>query len=850
MDRAEYKAKIEDIRKLIDADKLDEAYDALLAENWKKVPNVNIMMQAGELFAACKKYEEARELLVLAHERSPIGRMIIYRLALVCVELGELDEASEYYDEFVEIAPHDSLKYIIRYQIAKAKGSDDLTLISILEELKAVDFVEEWAFELAALYRKTSQADKCIDLCDEIILWFGEGPYVEKALEMKMLYHPLDKAQEDKYRQIQQKRDGITEIRPGEEFGSSEILHHPIQIPEVEVSSDRFNTVNLQAEIKKNIEEIMQATQEADVSENMEAIRGLVEDIPYLQMQPEESTPEEDKQATMEMDESIKNSFQEYLTTGYDGQINLILPEPPVVDEQPIEGQLTIADAMAQWEKTAAAAAAALEEAKQKRFEQTKAKALEEANYIMDRLEDATPKLDAGMSPQDLIKEEILSREPEPEPEPEPEIVEEPEPEVTKEPEKVEEPEVQEVSEDTFKIPRIEDGVETGVGLEIPVVVPPAETVAPEPWEPVKLSADGSEETEEIEETEEPEEIEEPEETVEAETAEESEESGVEKAVQLVAGLNDMLQEEIDKLEGESVPTEAEAEKEKDIYLGNTIDLEKAVADVAAEIKKEVQDSEVEEISLSEEEKEAFSYFTPITDMEKTLSRVLNRTRAKFSGSVKSAESGNVLIYGGKGSGKTTLAMNLIKVLQKETGRLCGNVGKIDGKRLNEKDIQKLFEAVSGGSLIVENAGDISRDTSVAMSLLMKQDTSGMLVILEDSRKHLDRMLNANGQFASMFTEKIYIPVMTIDELVDFGRTYASELGYGIDDMGVLALYDKINLCSRADHPTYLTEVKEIVDRAIDHVERAGLGGFFGRLGSKHYDEAGRLILRERDFVD
>ena len=414
MDRAEYKAKIEEIRGLLADDKKDEAYDALLAENWKKVPNVNIMTQAGELFAACEKYDEAKELLEIAHERSPIGRMIIYRLALVSVELGELDEASEYYDEFVEIAPHDSLKYIIRYQIAKAKGSDDLTLISILEELKAADFVEEWAFELAALYRKTAQADKCIDICDEIILWFGEGPYVEKALEMKMLYHPLDKAQEDKYRQIQQKRDGITEIRPGDEFGSSEILHHPIQIPEVDLGNDRFNTVNLQAEIKKNIEEIMQATEEADVSENMEAIRGLVEDIPFLQKQ-QDSSPEDEKQATRELDEAIKNSFQEYLTQGYDGQMSLILPEQPVVEEQPIEGQLTIADAMAAWEKTAVAAAAAIEDAKQKHFEQTKAKALEEANYIMDRLEDAGPKLDAGVTPQELLKEEILSKEPEPE---------------------------------------------------------------------------------------------------------------------------------------------------------------------------------------------------------------------------------------------------------------------------------------------------------------------------------------------------------------------------------------------------------------------------------------------------
>ncbi len=917
MDRAEYKAKIEEIRSLLASEKKGDAYEALLAENWKKVPNVNIMMQAGELYAACGKYDEARELLLIAHERSPIGRMIIYRLALVSVELGEIEEAQEYYDEFVEIAPHDSLKYVIRYQIAKAKGSDDLTLISILEELKAVDFVEEWAFELAVLYRRTAQADKCIDLCDEIILWFGEGPYVEKALEMKMLYHPLDKAQEDKYRQIQQKRDGITEIRPGDEFGSSEILHHPIQIPEVEISNDKFNTVNLQAEIKKNIEEIMQATEEADVSENMEAIRGLVEDIPYLQMQREESNPDEEKQATQELDEAIKNSFQEYLTTGYDGQMNLILPEQPVVEEQPIEGQLTIADAMAQWEKTAAAAAAALEEARQKKFEQTKAKALEEANYIMDRLEDAGPMLDAGVKPQELLKEEILSREPEEEKEPEKtEEVNDKEPADDKatETETASGDEASDEAEkeaealkkgDTFKIPRIEDGVESGVGLEIPVVVPPVEVAEPEAWEPKALSVSEAEQPQDTEDaksedivgeteealdaerntesqkTEQPvevieaedtpveaieikidnepqetEEVEEPEDIADMDSddsqPEDELESGVGKATQLVADLNGILQEEIDRLEGdeESEATEAQLEKEKDIYLGNTIDLEKTVENVAGEIKKEDEEPEAAELQLSEEEKEIFSYFTPISGMEKTLSRVLNRTRSRLSRADAGAATGNVLIYGGNGSGKTTMAMNLIKVLQKEIGRPGGNVGKIDGARLNEKDIKKLFEAVSGGSLIVEKAGEISRDTSVTMALLMQQDTSGMLVILEDTRSHLERMLGANGRFAAMFTEKIVIPVMTIDELVDFGRTYASELGYGIDDMGVLALYDKINICSRADHPTYLTEVKEIVDKAIDHVERAGLGGFFGRLGSKHYDEAGRLILREKDFLD
>jgi tetratricopeptide (TPR) repeat protein len=197
VDKLEYSTRLDEIKRYVRQGKQDEALDLLDGTNWRKVHNVNILLKASELYEACGAYEEARELLEVAHERSPIGRMIIYRLALISIELKAIDEAKEYYDEFVEIAPHDSLKYIIKYKLNEAKGSDDQTLIAILEELRAHDLIEEWLFELACLYRKTTQVDKCIEICDEIALWFGDGPYVEKALEMKMLYHPLDKQQED-----------------------------------------------------------------------------------------------------------------------------------------------------------------------------------------------------------------------------------------------------------------------------------------------------------------------------------------------------------------------------------------------------------------------------------------------------------------------------------------------------------------------------------------------------------------------------------------------------------------------------------------------------------------------------
>ncbi len=937
MDRNEYKAKIEEIRKLVHNNQIEEALELLREENWKKVPNVNILMQAGELYEACGDLNEAKDLLEIGHERSPIGRMIIFRLAILAVKMNDLEAAAEYYDEFVEIAPHDSLKYVIRYEINRAKGADNDTLISILEELKAHDFMEEWAYELAHLYHKSGIVDKCIDLCDEIILWFGDGPYVERALELKMLYHPLDKSQEDKYRQIQQKKDGITEIRPGEEFGSSEILHKPIQIPEVEVSADKYNTINLQAEIKKNIEEIMQATESAEIDENLEAIKGLVEDFPFLQIQEDELAvnPEEKTEEDKKLDETLKLNFQEYLTEAHDGQVSFIIPEGGE-RETPIRGQVTIEEVMANWEKTRAAAKAALDEAEQMKFQQTKAKAITEATMIMDRLEEASPKLDAGMTPQELMKEEYLSKEP----------VAEVKEEKTEEPVEDALDEKEALKENrTFQIPKIEGaGVVTGVGLEIPVVSAAEAGVAAEAvkagvkglehiadqtqeekelasWNPpeleeatqivadlnqmlqneidristekekdevdsIEISPDDFEEMKQMEqeeelpenisseEPEEPEEIslEETEELEEPVLEEEAEESNLEEVEELEESISEeadedeISQEEKDsemlladsiaqlmEEEEEAVPelTPEQIEDEDAIYNGKTIDLGRIAPDISLEkeLEREVIEQEMPQFELTDDEKQIFSYFTPIVGMEKNLCQVLTGVRARLSGS-NSVKTGNILIQGGKGSGKTTLATNIIKVLQEELGKPVGNVGKIDGKRLNEKDIKQLFAAVAGGCLIIEKAGDINVESAVTLSLLMENDDTGMLVILEDTKENIKRLMNTNGELAKKFTEKINIPVLTIDELVNFGKTYALELGYSIDELGILALYDKINISFRPDHPVYITGVKEIVDEAIDHAERGGISGFFSRLGAKHYDDEGNLILQEKDFQE
>ena len=900
LDKNEFKTKYDEIKQLIKEGRKEEALDIVESTNWRKVPNVNALVKASEICEEAGRLDEARELLYIAHDRSPIGRMIIYHLAILCVKLGDLEEAKEFYDEFVEIAPHDSLKYIIKYQINKAKGADYTTLIGILEELKEHDFLEEWAYELAYLYHKTMQVDKCIDLCDEIILWFGDGPYVERALEMKMIYQPLDKMQEDKYRHFQQKRDGITEIRANEILQSGEIVHETMAIPQVELPAERFNTVNLQAEIKKNIDEIMRATEADAVSENMENIKTLVEEIPYLQVNEQsEAIAEEQQQAKQELNESLKDTFNEYLAEEYDGQISLLVPETKEVEQQ-VDGQMTIQDVMEEWEKTRRAAEAALQEAEQQKLASAKNIALKEASQIMDRLEEVIPKLDAGASPTDLLKEEYMAKQDESEADMAGQTQE---------------------HAAVFQIPKVAIDGADGVGLEIPVVDPASAHVikgdagveipsivksadldATAEWEPPVLEEENTDvdykeaskivadvndmlqqEIDRIMANEGQEEIRQLEEgTLASEVAEEVA-PDVEDLpeITLPEDLQDMIadtktdapvmeiEEEVPEMTDDAAVEESD-EKEEIESLADQIDETTQetespaeedlpeIAEVVLEpeemaelvdekvLERAISD-EMPELRLSEEEKEIFSYFMPINGMENTICQALTGARFRLENKKNSA-SGNIIIQGGVGSGKTMLASNLIKVLQIETDKLSGNVGKIDAEQLNKKDVAMVLSRVSGGCLIVEGAGRLSERTQETMRQLMSQDNCDVLILMEDQKNRMDKMLSHNHAFAAMFTEKITIPIFTIDELVNFGKVYALEEGYVVDEMAILAMYNRINLIQRVDHPTSLIEVRDIMESAIDKAEKGGIKAMFSRFGSKRYDEEGNLILREQDF--
>ena len=851
MDKYEYNLKLDQMKSLFAEEKYEEAADIADSMNWNKVKNPTALLRAGEIYEKTGRYEDSRDVLLMAYDRSPIGRGIIYRLAEVAVKMQDFQAAQDYYDEFVEIAPHDNLKYVLRYDIKKAQGASYRELIPILEELREQEYTEEWAYELAYLYHKAGMSDKCIDACDELILWFGDGPYVERALELKMLYQPLTKAQEEKYRSFRQAKDGYTHINIEEMQRAGEYAHEPVTIPQVDVNPERFNTVNLQEEIAKGMQQIIDATEKSTVADTLDNINRMVEEIPYLKLPKEEAAGEGTHIETdEEIDGSLKINFQELLGEDSDGQISLMMDEQAQLERQ-ITGQITIEEVLEEWERTKRAAEAALQEAEQRKLESAKARALQQAGDIMDRLTDVIPRLDAGVTPRELLEEEYLQEKPET-------AVEAPAPEAVLQTD-IEEPADLDMAVDAESIA---DGVEIisqdGLlaadtdSIDDAVVeqelLDESEPVSDE--EPLLLEPEDEQITgeDELLSESEDEQI-----TGEDELLSEPEDELNSRESDLLADEEVAAPEE--KAEPEAKPAEeASAKKPADEKPKGITERWKAKTLRMPEIKLPEDlddDDESDETKvidkLTDEQKKIFSYFIPVKGMEGQLCQALTGVTRHLEKDA-TARTGNLIIQGGQCCGKTTLATSIIKVLQDGIGRPNDKIGKIQAEALNKKDIGQLLRKVAGGCLIIENAGELSRQSIVTLSLLLEQDSSGILIILEGTSKGIKKALSQDEGFAKKFTEKITVPIFSNDELVAFARSYSKELGYEIDEMAVLALYNRISNIQRLDQDTTLTEVKEIVDEAIEKEAHGGMKKYFSILTASRYTDDDRIVLREKDF--
>lgn len=863
MDKYEYNLKLDQIKALSAEEGYMSAAEIADSINWNKIKNVNTLVKIGEIYEKAERYQDARDILLMAYDRSPIGRMIIYRLAEVAIKMGDYDAATEYYDEFVEIAPHDDMKYVLRYAIKKGQGASFDELITILEEYKDEEYTEEWAYELAYLYHKAGKADKCIDACDELILWFGDGPYVERALELKMLYQPLTKAQEEKYRRFKAEKEKPAKIK--DEAEVTEIVHDDVTIPQITVNQEKFNTVNLQQEIAKGMQQIMEAKGKNEVADTMDTIKKIVEDIPYLKLEKEQEEyvqqPEETEHIATdeEIDGSLKLNFKELLGEDADGQMSMVMSEKTQLEHQ-ITGQMSIQDVLEEWEKTRHAAEIALKEAEQQKLESAKARALQEAGDIMERLNDVIPKLDAGVTPKELLEEEYLKVPVD--------IIEQKA--AVKEPEEEQKPDMQELyAEETVdEVQEPQEAPEDTIDEAQEPQEAPEEAIE-EAIEEVQESREVPEEA--ADEAREP--VGEPEDIIMAEESE-KDEILMQPTTMMPEITDDMLNVDDDTSDDET-SQEKENVSEKRDFDHVTSFIEQEIAKMTAknpglekkldmaktrkmpdislpeDLESEEDDSKLKETKhikeLTSEQKAIFSYFIPVKGMEDQICKAYNAVLDHFNRK-ENASTGNLIIQGEQGCGKTMLATSFIKVLQKDGEQLTGKMGKIDAAALNKKDVQQVVRKITGGCLIIERAGDIDRSIAAQLSFLMEHDITGTLYILEDTSKGIKKALSMDEGFASKFTEKISVPIFTNDELVLFAKSYSAELGYKIDEMAILALHNRISNIERIDQATTLTEVKDIIDEAIDREAHSGLKKAISILTARRYTDDDRIVLKEDHF--
>lgn len=729
MDKHEYRTKTEEMLQFMRNKSYKQAMDIADVIDWRKVKNVSMLCAVSEIYEYNGEYEKSRDILFLAYDRSPDSRKIIYRLGTLALKLGEIKEASDCYDEFIAIAPRDPNQYIFKYKILKAKKAPISQQIDALEEFKKVEYVEKWAFELAKLYHAAGMTAECLEECDDLILWFSEGKYVYKAMDLKMKYKPLTPLQQEKYSRremapVETKEEPVKEESVVEEAAEEEPVKESVEEEAVE-----------EVAVEEPVEE--EAVEEAAVEEPVE----------------EETAGEE-----------------------------------PVVEERPAQ-QLSIEEMLQSWEtrqkENAQIIRAEVEKAELEKAqeEEQKEETVEESilpddiRKLMEELESESADIEAKKVKQDTEPEEIPVQEAAVEEKEELPVVEEIVSEVVEEP-VVENPlyddkELEEALSHEYDAPKAEEG--PGIRL------------------------------------------------------------GDTQSMSMVAkALKNNV--EVTMPEDEAVE---EKPVRKNPYDTGFI--------VQGRYDLEAQSEIGLKAGLTEEQKKLFSYFVPVHGMSEQIVEVLQsdkKCRARYG----TSRIGNLLIIGRKGSGKTVLAVDIVKAIQKQRKLKQGKVGIVTADSLNKKNVEEILEKLHGGAIIIEKASYLSRRSIEDMCEVMEGQTGELLVVLEDERKPLERMLEQYPQFKKKFTSRLELPVFINDELVTFGQTYAKENGYKIDEMGILALYSRIDMLQRDEHAVTVADVKDILDEAIENSQRASFKKLMKKVLGKNKDNSERILLREEDF--
>ena len=844
MDKNEYRAKLEEIGQLVDRQDYKGALKIVDTIDWRRVRSARTLCMVGEIYEANKRYEDSRKLLLLAHQRAPIGRTVIYRLVELSIKMGEFDEALNYYKKFVEISPNDNSRYILKYKIYRARRSPIEEQIAILQDYKSKEYTERWAYELARLYAKAGMKDACIEECDDLILWFSEGKYVTKAMELKMRFTPLTAAQQESYNKAKGVPVRAVEIPKTVPVQMNEPFNQQ-QDKEIEeiLNSIKLGELTQEApsETVKPQEAPMQPKQPEDLPDRVaQGLRDVFQPKAAVSEDMETAATKEPSTATEEQGYVIKDLEPEDMTKGTEfkpfhigsAMTMEVKAEAPKSEMLSSDGAATEAfktdtksleiDLEALLAETANELAQAVAEGTQETVQEVNEEVVEEAEETA----------------AEETKEEALA-----------EISEEPgEEEVT---EAVEETE--EVVEESSKEAE-EDILPAPAAAKAAMIAENLSAVFEEKANEIEALAAENTEEESEEALAEAKEITEKALEETAETAEEAVEETAEEEVSEEA-TREIPVEEVKEAMGEidfSQALEQEIEKETSVESQQE---ECHIKRVAASAVDETQKSSAFQTAVEglmrhhlteEEHRRLFTYFAPVPGMTQQINEALDT--AQESACAKTSQAGNIIVTGREGSGKTRLSEGLIKALCKERQMEGAKVAFITAEELNKKDPIAIVGKLSGGFLVVENAGELDEEIVEDMSKAMEFKTNRLTVILEDLKPGIRSLEEKYPEFIKKFDSRIVIPVFTNDELVSFAKTYAKELGYKIDDMAVLALYTLIGDNQNEENPVTIGTVRGMMDEAIKKASKKGR-----RLGKKvakrHLDdESGRIMLYEKDF--
>ena len=939
MDKSEYKLRAEEIKDLISRGEYAQAAEIADTIDWRRVKSVMMLCTISDLYKINRRYEDARDMLLLAYERRPGGRTICYSLCELSIKMEEYVQAIEYYKEFVQVAPKDPGRYILQYKLYEAQDVSLEERIAVLEELKKRDYREKWAYELAYLYHRVGLAARCVEECDELILWFGEGKYVIKAMELKMLHQPLTPEQQEKYdhrfdapgtQQYSQNyaqdpgygqnetydpnqgyvqdgsydpnqgyaQDGSYDSNPDnvQEGAYDQVIDdtrvyepvqpvQPQQAPAQPAEDDfdihvktmdvgQYNTINLQAELAAGLREVLSEDHAketsdsitrsivapmidpgdsdtesldypeiADVSEDdlepeteqMESSEvffgetGEIGDLSQVpQVETEEILPEEpvvarrtdvvpelsEVQKTPEVQEIVKEpetqkvpeapveppkELADVLAQESDGQISLVMPEAESIEKQ-ITGQMNIEDILAEWErKKKENLEKREEEVRQHVLQQTGAMFTEFEQAVRDGLLEKLEKEKAADT-ADTVAEDTTDTD----------EVEELE-EITEEP-ATEEP-VEELTEAAPAEEAEQEPVE-----ELPEE-DTVEELAEEPaYEP---------EAEEFEESAEPEaEIYEQEEIVDEEQAEPEgamdDESVEEPAAEAVESADEETAREEIELTAEETPEAGEAPEQPE--------------------RPAVERDKAKVRALTREERELYAPFIQSRSAREQLVKAIDNISL-------AAYTGNVIITGEEGMDTLSLAKNMVREIQATDSNFSGKVAKISGHALNKKDTADTLSKLKNGALIICKASEMNDATANVLHKALQQESQGIVIILEDTKRDIDKFLEKHEKLRECFTARMDVEALSNNTLVAFGKQYAREMEYSIDELGELALHTRIEDMQTIDHVVTVVDVKQIVDEAIAHANKKTLKHFFDVLFAKRYDDEDMIILTEKDFV-